>query len=250
MLPPFNVKGVFATSVLLALTSFARMVESPLPDNLPGGLSSLCRIAGNEYYAVSDRGELVRLKIEIDPGSGSLKKCEMTSRVKVKTRISDLEAVCRSPDGRLFVTDDCGKSAYEITPSGKVVKEFNGLKAEFSSAKYNLGAEAMEFGSFGAKGCLWTVTELPRTGDGKYLIHCKKVRGELEIINTETLVKERAVIPETIVPQTRGADPAFVFHLEASGTIAILDTKGNFYLLHLLKNGRKYQKETIFMPVD
>lgn len=88
------------------------------------------------------------------------------------------------------------------------------------------------------------------TGDGKYLIHCKKVRGELEIINTETLVKERAVIPETIVPQTRGADPAFVFHLEASGTIAILDTKGNFYLLYLLKNGKKYQKETIFMPVD
>ena len=166
---PYCVKGVFVTSVLLSLTSFARMVESPLPDNLPGGLSSLCRIAGNDYYAVSDRGELVGLKIEIDPGSGSLKKCEMTSRVKVKTRISDLEAVCRSPDGRLFVTDDCGKSAYEITPSGKVVKEFNGLKAEFSSAKYNLGAEAMEFGSFGLKGCLWTVTELPRTGEGRYL---------------------------------------------------------------------------------
>lgn len=165
MLPPFNSKGVFATFVLLALTSFARMVESPLPDNLPGGLSSLCRIAGNEYYAVSDRGELVRLKMEIDPGSGSLKKCEMTSRVKVKTRISDLEAICRSPDGRLFVTDDCGKSAYEITPSGKVVKEFNGLKAEFSSAKYNLGAEAMEYGSFGSGNCLWTATELPRTND-------------------------------------------------------------------------------------
>jgi hypothetical protein len=141
------------------------MVESPLPDNLPGGLSSLCRIAGNEYYAVSDRGELVRLKIEIDPGSGSLKKCEMTSRVKVKTRISDLEAICRSPDGRLFVTDDCGKSAYEITPIGKVVKEFAGLKAEFSSAKYNLGAEAMEYGTFGSENCLWTATELPRTND-------------------------------------------------------------------------------------
>ena len=165
MLPPFNSKGVFATAVLLALTSFARMVESPLPDNLPGGLSSLCRIAGNEYYAVSDRGELVRLKMEIDPGSGSLKKCEMASRVKVKTRISDLEAVCRSPDGRLFVTDDCGKSAYEITPSGKVVKEFNGLKAEFSSAKYNLGAEAMEYGTFGSENCLWAATELPRTND-------------------------------------------------------------------------------------
>lgn len=165
MLPPFNVKGVFAVSILLALTSFARMVESPLPDNLPGGLSSLCRIAGNEHYAVSDRGELVRLKIEIDPGSGSLKKCEMTSRVKVKTRVSDLEAVCRSPDGRLFVTDDCGKSAYEITPSGKVVKEFSGLKAEFSSAKYNLGAEAMEYGAFGSENCLWTATELPRTND-------------------------------------------------------------------------------------
>lgn len=165
MLPPFNVKGVFTVSVLLALTSFARMVESPLPDNLPGGLSSLCRIAGNEYYAVSDRGEIVGLKIEIDPGSGSLKKCEMTSRVKVKTRISDLEAVCRSPDGRLFVTDDCGKSAYEITPSGKVVKELKGLKAEFSSAKYNLGAEAMEYGTFGSENCLWTATELPRTND-------------------------------------------------------------------------------------
>lgn len=165
MLLPFNVKGVSTVSVLLALTSFARMVESPLPDNLPGGLSSLCRSAGNEYYAVSDRGELVRLKIEIDPGSGLLKKCEMTSRVKVKTRISDLEAVCRSPDGRLFVTDDCGKSAYEITPSGKVVKEFSGLKAEFSSAKYNLGAEAMEYGTFGSENCLWTATELPRTND-------------------------------------------------------------------------------------
>lgn len=165
MLLPFSVKGVFATSVLLAMTSFARMVESPLPDNLPGGLSSLCRIAENEYYSVSDRGELVRLKIEIDPGSGSLKKCEMTSRVKVKTRISDLEAVCRSPDGRLFVTDDCGKSAYEITPAGKVVKEFSALKAEFSSAKYNLGAEAMEYGAFGSENCLWTATELPRTND-------------------------------------------------------------------------------------
>lgn len=165
MLPPFNVKGVFTVSVLLALTSFARMVESPLPDNLPGGLSSLCRIAGNEYYSVSDRGEIVGLKIEIDPGSGLLKKCEMTSRVKVKTRISDLEAVCRSPDGRLFVTDDCGKSAYEITPSGKVVKELKGLKAEFSSAKYNLGAEAMEYGTFGSENCLWTATELPRTND-------------------------------------------------------------------------------------
>lgn len=165
MLPPFNVKGVFTVSVLLALTSFARMVESPLPDNLPGGLSSLCRIAGNEYYAVSDRGEIVGLKIEIDPGSGLLKKCEMTSRVKVKTRISDLEAVCRSPDGRLFVTDDCGKSAYEITSAGKVVKELSALKAEFSSAKYNLGAEAMEYGTFGSENCLWTATELPRTND-------------------------------------------------------------------------------------
>ncbi len=88
------------------------------------------------------------------------------------------------------------------------------------------------------------------TGDGKYLIHCKKVRGEIEVINTETLVKESAVIPETVSPQTRGGDPAFVFHLEASGTIAVLDTKGNFYLLYLPKNGRKYQKETVFMPVD
>lgn len=191
---PYCVKGVFVTSVLLSLTSFARMVESPLPDNLPGGLSSLCRIAENDYYAVSDRGELVRLKIEIDPKSGSLTKCEMTSRIRVKTRVSDLEAVCRSSDGRIFVTDDCGKSAYEITSSGKVVKEFNALKAEFSSAKYNLGAEAMEFGSFGAKGCLWTVTELPRTCDGKYLKLFKYSLEEDKVVSSYDYDYDYAVV--------------------------------------------------------
>jgi hypothetical protein len=158
-------KGVFVTSVLLSAASFARMVESSLPDELPGGISSLCRISADEYFAVRDRGELLRLKIQIDPESGSLDKCEMVSRVKVKARPGDFEALCRSSDGRLFVTDDCGRSAYEITPTGKVVKELSALKTEFSSAKYNLGAEAMEFGSFGMKDCLWTMTELPRTND-------------------------------------------------------------------------------------
>lgn len=168
-MPYVNVKSVFASSVLFSLASLAGMVESSLPDNLPEGLSSLCRIAGEEYFAVSDRGWLVRLKIETDPRNGALSKCEELSRVKVKTRRSDLEAVCRSPDGRLFVTDDCGKSAYEITPEGAVVGEIEALKAEFSSAKYNLGAEAMEFGSFCSGDCLWTTTELPRTNDVKRL---------------------------------------------------------------------------------
>ena len=88
------------------------------------------------------------------------------------------------------------------------------------------------------------------TGDGKYLIHCKKVRGELEILNVNTLDKENSVIPENIAPLTKGGDPAFVFPLEASNTIAILDTKGNFYLLHLPRDAKKYQKETVFMPVN
>lgn len=87
------------------------------------------------------------------------------------------------------------------------------------------------------------------TGDGKYLIHCKKVRGEMEIVNAVTLDKERAVIPEGVHPMTRGGDPAFVFHLEASNTIAVFDSKGNFYVLHFPRNGKKYQKETVFMPV-
>lgn len=165
MNPTLVAKGVFAASLLLPAALFARMVESPLPENLPGGLSSLCRIAGDEYYAACDRGELLRLKIGIDPQSGALVKCETVSRVGVKTRTGDLEAVCRSSDGRLFVTDDRGRSAYEITADGKVVRELKALKAEFSSAGYNLGAEAMEFSSFGSENCLWTMTELPRTND-------------------------------------------------------------------------------------
>lgn len=88
------------------------------------------------------------------------------------------------------------------------------------------------------------------TGDGKHLIHCKKVRGEIEIINVDTLDKEKSVIPEIVQPVTRGGDPAFVFSLEASGTLAILDTQGNFYVLYYPRNGKKYQKETIFRPVD
>ena len=65
-----------------------------------------------------------------------------------------------------------------------------------------------------------------------------------------TLDKENSVIPENIAPLTKGGDPAFVFPLEASNTIAILDTKGNFYLLHLPRDAKKYQKETVFMPVN
>lgn len=162
---PSKAKGVLVTSVLLSLASFARMVESPLPDELPGGLSSLCRISADEYFAVRDRGELLRLKIRIDPDSGRLDKCEMVSRVKVKAGVGDFEALCRSCDGRLFVTDDCGRSAYEITSKGEVLKELKALKSEFAGAGYNLGAEAMEFGSFGFKDCLWTTTEMPRADD-------------------------------------------------------------------------------------
>ncbi|MBR2428193.1 MAG: WD40 repeat domain-containing protein [Lentisphaeria bacterium] len=88
------------------------------------------------------------------------------------------------------------------------------------------------------------------TGDGKYLIHCKKVRGELEVIHGESLDRENFVVPEMIHPVTRGGDPVFVFPLEASGTLAVLDSKGNFYLLYLPKNGKRYQKETVFMPVN
>lgn len=164
-----SVKGIIIALAILPLMSLGRMIESALPEDFPGGISSLSRVSDDEYLAVSDRGELLNLKIKIDSKTAALKECEITSRFKVKTRYRDLEAVCRAKDGRIFVTDDCGKSAYEIDANGKKVKELEPLRAEFKSAKYNLGPEAIEYGAFGTKDCIWTMTELPRTNDVKSL---------------------------------------------------------------------------------
>ena len=139
-----SVKGIIIALAILPLVSLGRMIESSLPEDIPGGISSLSRVNDDEYLAVSDRGELLNLKIKIDSKTAALKECKITSRFKVKTRYRDLEAVCRASDGRIFVTDDCGKSAYEIDPNGKKVKELEALRAEFKSAKYNLGPEAIE----------------------------------------------------------------------------------------------------------
>lgn len=86
------------------------------------------------------------------------------------------------------------------------------------------------------------------TPDGKTLIHAKKVNGELEMLNPVSLQQEDRVIPDSIQPVTRGGDPQFVFFLEANRTFAVLDSKGNFYLLYHPKREKKFQKETIFMP--
>ncbi len=84
------------------------------------------------------------------------------------------------------------------------------------------------------------------SGDGQHILHLKKVNGEIEYVNAVTLQKEKSVIPEQIQPRT-GSDPFRVFYLDVTDITAVLDQRGNFYLLHLPEGAKKFQKETIFM---
>lgn len=87
------------------------------------------------------------------------------------------------------------------------------------------------------------------TGDGLRILHLKKVNGEIEILESDTLQKITSFMPEHVKPDTHG-DPAHVFYLDHARLTAVLDTGGTFYLLCQPKGASKFQKEIIFSPVD
>ena len=87
------------------------------------------------------------------------------------------------------------------------------------------------------------------TGDGLRILHLKKVNGEIEILESDTLRKITSLLPEQVKPNTHG-DPAHVFYLDHARLTAVLDAGGTFYLLCLPKGVSKFQKEIIFSPVD
>lgn len=87
------------------------------------------------------------------------------------------------------------------------------------------------------------------TGDGRRILHLKKVNGEIEFLETDTLKKIASVQPEHVKPDTKG-DPVHLFYLEHARLTAVLDAGGTLYLLCLPKGASKFQKEIIFRPVD
>lgn len=131
----------------------------------PGELSGLTRVAGSQYYAVSDSGgALATLEIEVEGATGAVTSAAVGDEL-VLTPGSDLEGVAYdAATSRVYASDEVGPAIRSYDPASGAQLGGLAVPGIYAGARPNRSLESLARNP--ATGALWTANEEALTPDG------------------------------------------------------------------------------------